>query len=689
MGVSRPYTASSVRVPALLIGLVASCGANSAAPDGSVPDGAPSVDLAPPDTAPDSEADTAPPAPPCPPAAPPRWEPEPLVPPGRGLVPWLASRIPDIPIPEDAGSIGTWQAALRAELVTALGFDRVEAPGAPVAAQNLGAYPMGDVIAGRWLVEAHPGTWIPTLLLAQASPPAGTVPGVLLQHGHSDPGKTRTAILTLGVTLARRGCIVAMPDWPGFGDLDDDSWGHLHAEGNLLAGVSMNVPVTTVPRRVLDWLVARPGVDPARLGVVGHSGGAETAMYIAAADPRVTAAAIVDGVDSWPWRLQEGLARDPEHYPVGLIPRASYAAVVALVAPRWVAVVSGDSDHTAGPSHVVARVVAHARRAFAAHGVPERLRHSPVATGHNLNAKKRLAVYALLADAFGEPALAGPEDGQTWSDAPGLHMVPPPGGTTLDRVRALLDEALAGRPSHPSSEALRVVLSWAPQPATWIDRGPTRTDRTGGLVERPDAPPLPADLVQPAGPARSVLVCFADEGRVGCSALADQLAATGLAVVAVDLRGQGELQGDWPFDDPFQRLRLANLAVALGDPLPNQQVRDVGAACSAARARTASRAPGCAVVGLGPRAGLIAVLAGAADRMLAPVLAPGAELDLLARWTAPEGVAPAESYPFGLFTVTDGPGLAALLGDRAALIGAPWSGSPEERDALCEALRAP
>lgn len=677
MGVSCKHA-----VPTLCL-LLASCLAEptpvTPRSDATADADAPAVDIAhPPDP------------PPCPPAAPARWQPDELVPPGRGLVPWLASRIPDVPIPTAPARVGAWQAATRATLLSALGFDRIEPPGAPVAALALGDHALGDAVAGRWLVEAHSGTWIPTLLLRPVVAPPGPRPGVLVLHGHIKPGKTRTTILTLGVTLARRGCVVAIPDWPGYGDLDDEAWSHLHGEGTLLAGASMNIPVTTIPRRVLDWLASQPGVDPARLGVVGHSGGAESTMYIAAADPRVAAAVIVDGVDDWPWRMDHDLVRDPEHYPVGLIPRASYAAVLALVAPRWLCVVSGDADFVAAPSRVIAQVVERARAAFEAHGVPHRLRHVPDPSGHNLGAKKRLAVYALFADAFGDQTLAGKEDGVTWGDEPGLHMAPPQSGTTLDIVRALLDEALDSRPT-PSSEAMRRILSWPEEeaPVTWTDAGkPTHTDRTGGLIERPDGPPLPADLVQPATP-RGVVVCFADAGRADCAALADQLAATDLAVVAVDLRGQGELQGDWPYDSPLQRLRLANFSVALGDPLPDQQVRDVRAACTAARARIGSRLPQCAVIGLGPRAGLIAVLAGTVDRTLGPIVAPGAELDLRARWDSPTGVAPAESYPYGLFTVIDGPELPTLLGDRARLVGVPWEGSASDRDAVCEALRGP
>lgn len=632
-------------------------------------------------------------APPCPPPADATFASPQLLADDAGLVPWLAAKLPDPSIPSEAADVVAWQSLTREALRAGLGLDHVERPGTAVGASSLAPVQLGPVQAGRWLVEAHPGTWVPTLLLSPTPMPPGRLPAVLLQHGHNDPGKTRTAIFTLGVNLAARGCLVAMPDWPGYGDLSSPKWAHLLTAANLLSGRSMNQPITSIPRRVLDWLAALPVADPTRLAVAGHSGGGETAMYLGAADPRVLATVVVDGVDDWGWRLENGLVKDPEHYPIALLKHAGYADVLALVAPRWLTVVSGDTDDVAAPSVEVAKVVAHARAAWVALHQEDRLVHVGIDKGHQIGRAKREAVYQALATAFAAPELAGPEDGTLWEDAPALHIPTPVGNrSVLAMVRGWLDEAELQRHGRPRTELRGVVGHPGWQGATWLEDEAGGDGRLEGRVVRPGAPQIPVDLLQPTGAAsapRGALLCFADEGRAACSALGEQLAATGLVVATIDLRGQGELQGDWPHDLPNQRLRLAFLSAALGDPLPNQQLRDLFAVREAL-APTLGKLP-MGVVGLGPRSGFIAALAGAVDTDLVRVVAPGAVLDLRAFWdgATPKDAAPAESYPFGLLTAIDPTELPSLLGARALWIGAPWDGDGGDRARLCEALRSP
>jgi uncharacterized protein len=52
------------------------------------------------------------------------------------------------------------------------------------------------------------------------------------------------------------------------------------------------IPVETVTRGV-DWLAARPEVDPARIGIEGASKGAELALVAAAREPRIRAVAVM------------------------------------------------------------------------------------------------------------------------------------------------------------------------------------------------------------------------------------------------------------------------------------------------------------------------------------------------------------------------------------------------------------
>lgn len=53
--------------------------------------------------------------------------------------------------------------------------------------------------------------------------------------------------------------------------------------------------------RAIDYLFARPEVDPARIGCAGHSGGGTLTKFLTVADPRVQCAAILEGGTSNAW----------------------------------------------------------------------------------------------------------------------------------------------------------------------------------------------------------------------------------------------------------------------------------------------------------------------------------------------------------------------------------------------------
>jgi dienelactone hydrolase len=78
-------------------------------------------------------------------------------------------------------------------------------------------------------------------------------------------------------TLSRRGIAVLRLDDRGVG-----------GSAAPTAGATMHEEAADL-RDVLAWLRARPEIDPARVGLVGHSSGAAVAAMVAAGDPRVHA----------------------------------------------------------------------------------------------------------------------------------------------------------------------------------------------------------------------------------------------------------------------------------------------------------------------------------------------------------------------------------------------------------------
>ena len=101
---------------------------------------------------------------------------------------------------------------------------------------------------------------------------AGRHPGVLFLHGS---GGDRRDLILEAALLARRGAVTMTISQPN--------------------DVTTYRPLVVNARRALDALAARSDVDPARLGVVGFSLGAQTAAILVGDDHRPKTAGIIGG----------------------------------------------------------------------------------------------------------------------------------------------------------------------------------------------------------------------------------------------------------------------------------------------------------------------------------------------------------------------------------------------------------
>jgi pimeloyl-ACP methyl ester carboxylesterase len=148
---------------------------------------------------------------------------------------------------------------------------------------------MANPVFTRYTVhlESFPGEIVPMLLYVPNKLRAGTkVAAVLALHGTGAKGKFLVDSSAAGpnrataTELAYRGYIVVAPDYPGFGELADHDFSKDRFESGMMQSIFNNM-------RCVDYLQSRKDVDPGKIGAIGHSLGAHTAMFLGAFDERI------------------------------------------------------------------------------------------------------------------------------------------------------------------------------------------------------------------------------------------------------------------------------------------------------------------------------------------------------------------------------------------------------------------
>lgn len=181
-------------------------------------------------------------------------------------------------------------------------------PPEPLDVRLTGTVEGDGFVIEKVVYQSRPDDWV-TGLLYRPSVLRKSMPGILISHAHHH-GKNHGELQDMGMTWARAGCLVLVIDQVGYGerrahpfhDRDDyegdyrvgrqdyyhryDSGLQLHLVGESLMGW-----MVWDHMRGVDLLLAREGIDPDRIIMLGAvAGGGDPCGITAALDDRIAAA---------------------------------------------------------------------------------------------------------------------------------------------------------------------------------------------------------------------------------------------------------------------------------------------------------------------------------------------------------------------------------------------------------------
>ena len=168
----------------------------------------------------------------------------------------------------------------------------------PLEARTMGVIERDGYRVDKVIFASRPGMHVTGLLFLP--PGKGPFPGVLVPCGHSGSGKGEEKYQRVCIALAKQGMVAFCYDPLGQGERHQARLptGKTTGPNHTVLGVSC-IPIGTGFAqfriwdgvRALDYLASRPEVDAQRLGCTGNSGGGTLTSYLMALDDRIYAAA--------------------------------------------------------------------------------------------------------------------------------------------------------------------------------------------------------------------------------------------------------------------------------------------------------------------------------------------------------------------------------------------------------------
>jgi dienelactone hydrolase len=262
------------------------------------------------------------------------------------------------------------------------------------------------------------GDPIPALLLLPALDPPFAA--VLVHHQHNGQrflGKSEVCGLlgdplqAFGPALARRGIAVLAPDSICFEDRRRDRTGTVPDEATdvaqhydqlcyrLVRGDTLMRKVLDDSARGISILRAHPLIDPARIGIMGHSYGGNTVLFHAALDTRIAFACASGAACSYHYKMAHQYGIEMAEVIPGFAARFDIADLVMCMAPRRVLIVSATNDAASQDADMI---VTAAQTAWEALSAAQLLEHARYQGEHAVTQERFDTMVHWLAVAAGE-----------------------------------------------------------------------------------------------------------------------------------------------------------------------------------------------------------------------------------------------------------------------------------------------
>jgi dienelactone hydrolase/lysophospholipase L1-like esterase len=306
-------------------------------------------------------------------------------------------KAPEFAVPKDADEWAKRRPAVRDKIVAALG----DLPPRPVKqkVRHLSFEQWPGFRVEKVAIDNDAGNEITALLLV----PDGLkqpAPAILWLHSSSyDENDILAANRNggtepLGVALMQRGYVVlALDNW-WHGDRTSTGPGGAKEKGSdeqqslhklhLWLGYTLWGMFVRDDQIALDYLVARPEVDPKRVGATGMSMGGTRTWWLQAVDDRVTCGVSVACFTRYSNLIAHGQLRahGVYYFTFGMLKHHDTEAVVALIAPRPFLALTGELD-AGSPADGIRMIEAKAGGVYAALGAKAKFRSVLYpATGH-------------------------------------------------------------------------------------------------------------------------------------------------------------------------------------------------------------------------------------------------------------------------------------------------------------------